>query len=77
VGLELVTAGDPADAPTKALIATIGAAAYEVQLGMADGLHAVEAIDQRSGETFVVRGDDLYRTVVELAQQVGIELEDG
>ncbi len=63
--------------PTKAIIEVIGAAGYEVQLGMANGYQIVEAVDQRSRETLVVRGDDLYRTVVELAQQVGIELEDG
>ncbi len=65
------------DPPTKATIATIRAAGFDVQVNTADGLHAVEAVDQRSGETFVVRGDDLYTVAVELAQQVGIELEDG
>ncbi len=44
---------------------------------MANSLHAVEAVDRRTRETFVVRAGDLYGTVVELAQQVGIELEDG
>lgn len=50
---------------------------FAVQVGMANGLHAVEAVDWRTRETFVVRSDDLYRTVVELAQHVGIKLEDG
>ncbi len=65
------------DPPTKALIEVIGSAGYGVQVGMATGCHVVEATDRETGETFVVRGDDLYRTVVELAQQVGIEIEDG
>ncbi len=29
------------------------------------------------GETFVVGGDDLYAAACELAEQVGIDLEDG
>ena len=62
---------------TKARIETIGDAGFDVQVGTADAPHAVEAVDRETGETFVVRGDDLYRTVVELAQQVGVELEDG
>jgi hypothetical protein len=65
------------DAPTKALPETVGGAGFDVQFGTADAPHAVEAVDRETGETFVVRGDDLYRTVVELAQHVGIELEDG
>ncbi len=43
--------------PTKALIEVIGAAGFNVQVGMANGLHAVEAVDRRTWETFVVRGD--------------------
>ena len=42
-----------------------------------DGRNVVEAVSEETGETFVVRGDDLYLVVVELAQQCGIELEDG
>ncbi len=65
------------DATTKALIETIGAAGFDVESGTTDGLHVVKAVDRRTGERFVVRGDDLYTVVVELAQQCGIELEDG
>ena len=65
------------DAPTKALIETIGDSGFTVQLGASMGQHVIEAVNQRTGEAFVVRGDDLYLAVVELAQQVGIELEDG
>ena len=32
---------------------------------------------RETGEVFVVRGHDLYRTVVELAEQCGIDLMDG
>ena len=42
-----------------------------------DAMPVVVAIDERTGERFVVRGDDVYETVVEVAVQVGIELEDG
>ncbi len=65
------------DAPTKAVIETIGATRFTVQLYAADDQQVIEAMSQRTGEAFVVRGDDLYTAAVELAQQVGIELEDG
>ncbi len=42
-----------------------------------DGQNVVEAVNEETDETFVVRGEDLYLVVVELAQQCGIELEDG
>ncbi len=35
------------------------------------------AVNEETDETFVVRGEDLYLVVVELARQCGIELEDG
>lgn len=63
------------DAPTKALIEVIGDSGVTVQLYAANGQHVIEAVNQRTGEAFVVRGDDLYTVVVELAQQVGIELK--
>ena len=65
------------NAVTKAIIETIGAAGFTVQLYAIDGRNAVEAVNEQTGETFVVRGKDLYLVVVELAQQCGIELEDG
>ena len=65
------------DAVTKAVIETIGAAGYVVEVGYVDALPVVVAVDEGTGERFVVRGSDLYETVVELAQQVGIELDDG
>ena len=65
------------DALTKAIIETIGAARFTVQLYCQGGQNVVEAVDEKADETFVVRGRDLYLVVVELAQQCGIELEDG
>lgn len=65
------------DTVTKALIETIGDAGFTVQVGASEGQHVIEAIRETSGERFVVRGNDLYRVAVELAQQAGIDLEDG
>lgn len=65
------------DAPTKAVLEVIRAAGFDVQRSVVDGRHVVEAVARDSGETFVVRGKDLYAVAVELAQQCGIELEDG
>ncbi len=65
------------NAVTKAVVETIGAAGFTVQLYGKDGQSEVEAVNEETGEAFVVRGDDLYLVVVELAQQCGIELEDG
>ena len=65
------------NAVTKAVIETIGGAGFTVQLYGQDGQNVAEAVNKESGETFVVRGDELYLVVVELSQQCGIELEDG
>ena len=65
------------DAVTKAIIETIGGAGFTVQLYGKDGRNVVEPVNEETDETFVVRGKDLYLVVVEPAQQVGIELEDG
>ncbi len=35
-----------------------------------------EAVDEETGEKWQVYGDDEYATLVELAEQVGIELMD-
>ena len=64
------------DATTKVLIETIGAAGFVVEIGYAHELPVVTATDEQTGERFVVRGADLYETVVEVAGQVGIELEE-
>ena len=34
-----------------------------------DGQNVVEAVNEATDETLVVRGDDLYLVIVELAQQ--------
>ena len=60
---------------SKAILETIGNAGYVITIE-ADRLTAV---DNETGEQFIVRHgrDDSYDAVVELAQQVDIELEDG
>ena len=45
------------DAVTKAIIETIGAAGFTVQLYGQDGQNVVEAVNEATDETFVVRGD--------------------
>ena len=65
------------DPVTKSVIETIGDAGFAVMLSHVNGLHVIEATAQDTGELFVVTGDDLYATAIELAEQVGIELEDG
>ena len=66
------------DATTKAVIEVIGNAGYLVTTGAdSNGNSVVEATDEANGEKFIVRADELYSAVIELAQQVGIELEDG
>ena len=66
------------DSTTKATIETIGNAGYSVMTGAdSDGNSVVEATNNTTGERFIVRGKDLYAAVVKLAQQVGIDLEDG
>ncbi len=66
------------DASTKALIETIGATDYAVMVcADSDGNKVVEATEKKTGERFVVRADDLYMAAIELAQQVGVDLEDG
>ena len=67
----------PMDPVTKAVMETIGGAGFAVTLGHDNGLHVLEATAENTGELFVVRGDDLQATAIELAEQVGIELEDG
>ncbi len=66
------------DPVTKVLVETIGEAGYRVDIaGDGQGGYDVTAVADRDSERFIVRGADLYESVVELAGQVGIELEDG
>ena len=64
------------DTVTKSVIETIGDAGYAVIVNAADGHPVVTAIDEKTGELFIVRGDNLYAAVVELAQQLGFGLDD-
>ena len=61
------------DAVTKSLIEVIGDCGYDIMIGH----NTIEAIDKKTGERFIVRCSNLYDGSVELAQQVGIELQDG
>ena len=65
------------DVVTKAVIETIGGAGFVVMLSHVNGFHVIEATAQDTGALFVVTGADLRTTAIELAEQVGIELEDG
>ena len=65
------------DSVSKAVLETIGDAGFLVTVGASERLPVVTAVNTNTGERFVVRGGDLYHATVELAEQVGIELEDG
>ena len=66
------------DATTKAVIETVGDAGYRVDIAVGGGGRCVvEAVCLADGERFIIRAPDLYEVAVELAEQVGIELEDG
>ena len=66
------------DANTEIIVETIGEAGDRVDIaGDGEAGYVVTAVAHRGGERFVVRGADLYEAGVELAGQVGIELEDG
>ena len=65
------------DTVTKVVLETIRDCGHAVTLTET----TVTAIDSKTGERFIVRFDldknALYDAVVELAQDVGIDLEDG
>ena len=62
---------------TRGIVEIISQAGYSVLTGAdSDGNSVAEAADKTIGERFIVRAEDLYSAVVELAQQVGLELED-
>ena len=63
------------DTVTKSLIETIGNVGYDIQIGAEKGCHIIEAVEQETGERFIIRCSDLYEAAVELAQQIGFELE--
>jgi len=60
------------DPPTRAVLETVRGAGYTVLIRE----DFVEAIDHADGERYVVCGRDTYTMACELAEQVGIELED-
>ena len=64
------------DTVTQSLIETIGNAGYDIQIGSEKGCHIIETVDQESGERFIIRSSDLYEGAIELAQQIGFELEE-
>ena len=62
------------DATRTAILETISAAGFVLYVHATD----VQAINERTGERFIVRYDEhnFYDAVKELAQQVGLELDD-
>ncbi len=67
---------------TRAILKTIKGVGFhlgECKTFHEDGAmrYVVNAVDSKTGESFTVTAADEYAAVVELAQQVGIDLEDG
>ena len=60
----------------KAVIDVIREAGYAVSLRYGKVTFTATAQDA-DGETWTVTADEPYRAVVELARQVGVDLEDG
>lgn len=70
---------DPADAldpPTRATLAVIADAGYVVNIRQDAGLYVATAT-RPDGQVWIARAPDPYTAAVELAGQVGIDLEDG
>ena len=66
------------DTVTRVLIETIGNTGYDVSITYDDDARSVvTAIDEGTGEIFIVRHEDLYLAVCELAGQIGVEVTDG
>ena len=65
------------DPVTKAVLQTIKGCGYTVQVSRDGDRYSVEAVAVEGGETFVVRGGDVYLAAVELAQRVGVDMMDG
>ncbi len=64
------------DTVTKVLIETIGNTGYVVSITYDDARPVVTAVDERTREVFIVRHEDLYHAACELAEQIGIDLDD-
>ena len=63
------------DATTRVILETIGGLDYVVHIEHRRGVYVVSAVGD--DERFIVRGPDSYQAACELAQAVGIDLEDG
>ncbi len=61
------------DGTTAAILNQIAALGYVVTLQAGK----IKAIDARNGQTHIVICEDEYRAACELAQAVGIQLDDG
>ena len=64
------------DPPTKAILATLADLGYVVGLGPDGDAYRVTAQGQ-DGQTHVMRADNAYLAVCELAGQLGVELDFG
>ena len=64
------------DPPTRAVLAVLADAGFVVGVGR-DGDAMVATATDQSGESWTVRGPDVYAALCELTQQVGFELGDG
>ena len=74
VATERLRARGIVDAVTEAILETIHKAGFTVYIRPTN----VAATNQETGEKFIVNYDEnFYDAVVELAQQIGLELEDG
>ena len=66
----------PFDPTTKAVVDVIREPGYAVSLRY-NKVTFTAAAQAADGETWTVSANEPYRAVVELARQVGIDLEDG
>ena len=65
------------DTVTKVLIDAIGDLGYQIDIGVDDDKqYTVTAVAHKGRERFIVRGSNLRETVIELAAQIGMDLED-
>mgnify|MGYP006908235693 CR=1 FL=1 len=61
------------DPTTRAVLKVIADAGFNLDIGETQ----ITATSQETGERFIVKGNDHYSLALELACQVGIDLEDG
>ncbi len=70
-----MTSAADLDPPTRAVLAVLAHAGYVVGVGRDGGAAVVTASDP-SGESWTVRGPDVYVALCELAEQAGSDLWD-